>query len=138
MGCIPGSARLVPRLCLGTHCARGSASRGRASKAVGSQAEPGNQRRQERECTPIDGDSTPESAENLKSKGAGFQWVASKLPSPQILHTLTEFFDFLAAKVCSSAAGMVTMGRTWVSWIGFMVETMLVHLPALPLSQWFQ
>src|SRR5437868_11430715 len=46
-----GCTRLVPRLCLGTHCARGSASRGRASKAVGSQAEPGNQRRQERECT---------------------------------------------------------------------------------------
>ena len=57
----PGSAwdSLVPRLCLGTHCVRGSASlrnaceacmhvakAGRACKAVGSKAEPWNQYRQ--------------------------------------------------------------------------------------------
>src|SRR5450631_3735237 len=44
-GCWP----LAPRLCLGADCLRGSASRitltgGRASRAVRSQAEPGNER----------------------------------------------------------------------------------------------
>ena len=35
---------LVPRLCLGTHCIRGSASKaGRACKALRSEAEPGNE-----------------------------------------------------------------------------------------------
>src|SRR5260370_42526524 len=34
---------LVPRLCLGTHCPGGSASRGGASGALRSQAEPGHE-----------------------------------------------------------------------------------------------
>src|SRR5437870_9514926 len=44
-GCIPFLPTLVPRLCLGTHCLRGSASRGGASGTVRSQAEPGNEAR---------------------------------------------------------------------------------------------
>src|SRR5262245_31123281 len=49
---------LVPRLCLGTHCLAGSAcrevalthrvQRGRASRAVRSQAEPGNEKNEKR------------------------------------------------------------------------------------------
>src|SRR5258707_15838486 len=35
---------LVPRLCLGTHCLGGSASRGGTSGTVRSQAEPGNEK----------------------------------------------------------------------------------------------
>src|SRR5438132_11546611 len=44
-GAFPFLPTLVPRLCLGTHCLRGSASRGGASGTVRSQAEPGNEAR---------------------------------------------------------------------------------------------